>query len=252
MVISDIKQLFSTEFAATLLAWASPGDFGSTPVYIVNAGDIGGRLPEQVYPATRGHCLAFAGVDLSEHLRSCLAERGRWHGPGFACVLYPDRLVKQFPNSASERLTAGVGVLVHEAAHYLEQVLHPRRSRSPERLRAFIEGVAADPLLRSYHLCKGPPAAAQHGAPWIRASLHLWHRAKQLHPGLTADHCVIAGPRYGLRPPCDYAAALAGELLSRQELPITAILNNIRPPQAFVSLWERDAGRHPPGSPCHA
>lgn len=246
MVISDVKQLFSPEFAGTLLAWASPGDFGGgMPCYIVNAGDIAGQIPEQAYPASRGHCLAFAGVDLSEHLKSFLSERGRWHGPGFACVVYPDRLARQVPHSASERLTTGVGVLVHEAAHYLEQVLHPRRSRTRERLQAFIEGVAADPLLQTYHLVKGPPAAAAHGAPWIRASLHLWHRTKQLHAGLTADHCVIAGPRYGLRPPCDYAAALAGELLSLQELPITAILTNVRPPESFVRLWESDAGRHP-------
>lgn len=106
----------------------------------------------------------------------------------------------------SDQLTAGI--TLHELAHWLDGTADPKATRRD-----------------------------QHGPRFIRACIHLAHRAR-IHPRLLR----VCGAAYNLSSLRDYVTALGREPREQAAAPIRSILNSPAP-AAFVRLWEEDASR---------
>ncbi len=231
------------DLAGPVLRQASPVDFGGTPIYIVRAEPAVGRfLPINVCLHLECNNLAFTTLLLDQDLRPYLEERGRWQGRGFACVLDTDKF-QDTPRTPQWTETA-IGMVIHEATHWLQY----QGGENPAKLgcapgkfnRQHIEKVLRCPVWQAYYT-KAPVSAVGHGAPFVRAAVHLWHRTNAVCP-LPIARCWIAGANYGLSRPETYAASLGTELRSMANTRIADILRT-RPPEAFAQLWKRDCQR---------
>ncbi len=135
-------------------------------------------------------------------------------------------------------------MVIHEATHWLgyQDGANPATAGcEPGKYNGqHIDDLLRCPAWQAYY-AKAPAAATGHGAPFIRAACHLWHRANAVYP-LPITRCWIAGENYGLSRPETYAAALATELRATANTPIVNILRT-RPPEAFAELWKRDCQR---------
>jgi hypothetical protein len=78
-----------------------------------------------------------------------------------------------------------------------------------------------------------------HDGQFIRAALHLGHRAKAKIPGLTFGH-VIDGPTYSISSPEAYAIMLSDELQSERHNAITNIVRDVAAPREFRELYRSD------------
>ncbi len=130
---------------------------------------------------------------------------------------------------------------LHELAHILQRpaLYADREGVDPNRL-LFEALVVADASGRD-----GPadrPAYFGHEAPFIRAALHLRHRAEVAGYSI-APALLCAGYRYGLSHANRYVAALGNEPKRMADARFRDILAT-DPPPAFSQLWNDDVSAY--------
>lgn len=208
----------------------------ATPIYCVNSA----ALPGSSCPLTEGGgCAACTCSSFIHSLRAYLLP---WRGPGVVLVFNMAALAEQatrkYPSMPLEQ-TLSVEtdrVAVHELAHTVGQGTPPYYAgAAPPQLPDEImpAGVAAamtnSPAPQSHQ--RAPWSS--HGTDFLRAALHLAHRAR-MAPG----H-VIPSHSYQLSPASDYAEALGDEVQRLEYEPFEAVKATI-PPVAFSDLFAAD------------
>lgn len=135
---------------------------GIDPVYVVTTTDAFRQLGELEHNFVFGHTestLAFT-APVADLMFSKGYLKYEWRGRGFCCVF------RRSPLTLGS--TATLGVMVHEAGHYVADCNRPERD-DPDFDRA---GKVFWASLRT--------DAEMHNHRWLRATVHLWHRACRL------------------------------------------------------------------------
>ncbi|HPM24196.1 MAG TPA: hypothetical protein PLP66_09845 [Phycisphaerae bacterium] len=223
---------------AEALCRAVAPELAGRPLYVVLASDVyadpgNGDGPDG---CTMRH------LDLM--LRPTLERLGRWSGRGPAMVLDPRSIAR----TAARRIRparrrvfapAALGVAIHELAHVL--------TAEPDEAEPTAEYVKAGRAMLTADAdgtetpTNGPGAAVPwRGHEWafIRAALHLTHRAAALGVDLTPRDVFDAEP-HGLAPTGRYVAAL-GDEPDRLAGCDFATIARTPPPAAFAELWLAD------------
>lgn len=204
--------------AENLILAIDPG-MRDIPVYLVDAREF--QTDDVGYS-----CEAYTAYLLDLQLSCQLAERGLWRGPGFATVVFPDRI-----GTAQRFIT---GVVLHELAHWLT---FPDRPALVGELAAV--AAVADEICRyandaDAQVTTARPPWHRHGADFVRACCHLIHRARKFDSELAPWHGKFSSAYYGVDEQC-WMRTLRDELREREQLPIRAILQ-MTPPRDFAEL----------------
>jgi hypothetical protein len=136
--------------------------------------------------------------------------------------------------------TAAVGILLHEIGH---AACWPKPEQPPTLSPT--EAAAVVELWATRDETAPPDPAPwfdDHGAEFIRAVLHVHHRAMRLLRFPIDLATLLASESYGLSPLPLYVEALAGEPARLARKPFKAILTTC-PPTAFAELWRVDTRR---------
>ena len=223
----------------------APADV-TTPLYIL----FRHELPEDCIGANvRG--LWAPGLDLLA--RNVLGDR--WRGRGVGLLLDAistswdgfcmDAQSGAIDSPDSHLVPLLIGITLHELAHELQNRPPRSRSLSPDHPDAAFTAAHALNFLRAtpdeWPAESGPQAPrpmAGHGKRWIRAALHLHHRAACLGVKLPR-HYIAQTSFYGLSPIGDYAAALGDEPARMVQASFKQIRRQPMPP-AFIELWDAD------------
>ena len=229
-------------------------DIGDRPVYIVWAGEL--PTQDRHVPS----CSGWTTDRLDVFCRDIIGDR--WNGPGVAVVVDHLYLLKAAshgsPVAQCRAFLLGVAdVFLHELAHAVlpveDQAEHDRAAAAAETMRHRADNLAA--LLEGSMITlravvskaihrTGHPWEPSHGIDFIRASLHIAHRAGKLFD-IPADlrGMGCAGPGYGLSSPERYLAALGDEPDHRIRESIKAICES-EPPLEFSALFTADTERY--------
>lgn len=197
------------------------------------------ELPEEF----QSTAAAYTGSNLSRQLRPFLEQANRWRGEGFAVVV-GDVVGSNFVRVAR--------LLIHELGHNV--TCAPGPVEGPDPFGDKIQQIAQDigpgrmnewadrvrDLFRQPQWMRG----GDHGMTWIRATLHLVHRAQRQGIAPDPGECFIAGAAYGLSPAGAYWRALAPEIAAAEFRPVAEILQAPAPSE-FVKLWETDTAQWP-------
>lgn len=211
--------------AVNILRSGNPIDFPKhRPVYVLRVSQFPAYGAKNLTP---GEWTAHAGADLDLRLQPILRGLGQWQGRGFAMVL-DDTGAELCHVNGLEQLPTILGIVVHEAGHYLESESCPVRE-GPAAVRR-----NSTPTMQRYH-------GTDHGLRFVRSTLHLWNRCQSALP-FDVDHCRCAGDRYRMSPVRDYVNALGSELITRRGESIVGILKS-QPPSAAMDLFESDLSR---------
>lgn len=213
----------------TSAAKLAPVEFAEVPLYVVDAPLLG-----------IGNTLGFAGAGLDLVYRDQIG--ARWNGRG-ACFALDLEQVQDFAareeaNHEQQRsrfIREALELALHEFAH----VLSHDRPFIPEISQAVAQRMVEEVVTL--------PNAGQpddnvpwlgHDARYLRTVAHLEHRASSLL-GSQVHAYLLAGPVYGLSKGEAYRAAIADEPAKLAGEPFAEI-KQIRPPQAFLGLWQAD------------
>ena len=216
--------------AEALCRQIAPLDLGDTPLYIVPQS----HLPDHL--GGKAVCDGFTSPSLDLYTKNVIGPAWRGRGP---CMVINDTDFDERMDPADIE-SAISGIALHELSHILDRPV-VRHKPSP----------AADPVrLRFEALCMGDavtrePAPAEiatpfqgHGHRFIRAALHLRHRAEQVGV-LVPMFYFCAGSQYGLSHPNRYRDALGDEPAQMADTSIRDILDT-EYPKAFWRLWTAD------------
>lgn len=223
---------------AEALCRAVAPELAGRPLYVVLASDV---YPDAGNGDGPDGC-TMRHLDLM--LRPTLERLGRWSGRGPAMVLDPRAIARNAerrirPARRRAFAPAAFGVALHETAHVL--TAEPGEGEpSAEYLEAGRAMLTAD-ADGTDKPTNGPGAAVPwRGHEWafIRAAMHLAHRAAALGVDLTPRDVFDAEP-HGLAPTCRYMAALGDEpdRLAGCDFATIALTP---PPVAFAELWLAD------------
>lgn len=218
--------------AQRLCRTIAPHDLADVPLYIVRQSEISSEF------GTAEGCDGFTTPSLDLHVREALGPR--WRGRGPCMVVNDTTLQRDVHPDDLEYVT--LGIVLHELGHILvrPQLYAGRAQCSPERLK-FESLVIADAVTRQTSSVE-VKAYFGHEAGFIRAVLHLRHRAE--HAGVRlAPATLCAGRRYGLSHAQRYADALGDEPLRLTDRTIRDILN-MNPPPDFTRLWREDVAAY--------
>ncbi len=204
---------------------------GIDPVYVIDVADPFRSYTSAewqfVYDDGDGCGIAFTAPTLDALLHQTL--QYEWKGRGFCVVLQ----ASVYSMSEAETL----GVLLHEAAHYVAAYDHPERD-APDIARAAKAG---------WHSTQTEREA--HDKQWLRATIHLWHRACRMGCEISLSD-VVNLEQYGfsrrdLGPVLDEASSREGEdieTILASRLPSTsAPRRKRRGPRRWSAMI---AGRH--------
>jgi hypothetical protein len=215
--------------AAEVCRAAAGPDLADLPVYVLDAGEA----PDMFQP--RG-CWGYTAPWLSDAFRPFLESRQQWTGPGFATIID----IAKLPFPEAWKGYRAVEIALHELAHFLESMA-VRKFMGIDELP-----IATAQIVQSCaETLDKPPAAepwSMHGAIFIRAALHLAHRARAAGFSISGSNMYIAGDCYGLSELRHYVSALADELDERFDERITQILPTTEPPE-FARLFEADKAK---------
>lgn len=195
------------------------------PVYLISFDEARQVDPRLVAAGIEGYTSFLCDLIFSGHLH----EKGEWQGRGFAAVInyQPDKPLAKM-----------LGTVLHEAAHFLTFPIACSQADDFIRGRVALRLVcedwkqdAPDPTEKDL------PAWYPHGPQFIRAAVHLAHRAGQHIECIRAQHLRFSS-LYFPQPMFSEATflnALQSELSSQE--PIRDILAK-DPPQSFTRVWE--------------
>lgn len=204
--------------AENLIRAIDPG-MDRIPIYLVDASDY--RVDDVGFS-----CEAYTAFLLDLQLSCQLAERGRWQGPGFATVVFPDRIgtAQRFIN----------GVVLHELGHHL---CFPDRPALVGELAAV--AAVADEICKfandaDAQVIQPRPPWLRHGADFVRACCHLAYRASRIDSELAPWHLQFSSRYYAVDELVWYRT-LRDELGVLEQQPIRAILQ-MAPSRDFSEL----------------
>jgi hypothetical protein len=214
--------------AESLCRRIAPLDLGDVPLYIVPQS----RLP--VGRFGKSQCDGYTTGSLDLYCQRTIGSA--WRGRG-ACMVINDADV-----AGMEPLDAELFfdvIAVHELAHILERsaLYHDRAKVAPRQLRQEAAGIARLVAADAPDAEKIVPFLG-HGARFIRAALHLCHRAQAVGAWIAASR-VFYGARYGLSHAAAYRKALGTEPRRLANVRMHDILRSPAP-KAFSRLWTAD------------
>jgi hypothetical protein len=204
-------------------------ELDGVPLYLRSANEI-----------DAGHSLrgaaAWTGWNIDLCLKPRLEKAGEWHGRGAAIVL------SEAWNSFPETLQRGI--LLHEAAHILEN--WGSWNDDPQEL-SFLAELSIIPggieYLDSSHFAvhgterydKAAALKLQHGLAFVRAGLHLWARCFWDIP---SSHLLLSGDGYSID---DDQRGVAIQALKSELLKGGNIIEILKrdPPKEFAALFNR-------------
>jgi hypothetical protein len=207
-----------------LAEMVAPAELAEAPLYLLDMADTARRAA--------GICYAYTSTasHTDSALRDVLVERGEWRGPG-RIVVFDMEGIKQ---DCDNLRRAVLQVLLHELAHCLPVPVQTK-DREPSTISRLADILAHKQFVAAP---VQPTIAGDHGGPFVRRCVHVWHRA--LWAGFHANiWSICAGGRYGLAHAYDYIEALADEPL-RLRGETFASIEEIEPPAAFSRLWDSD------------
>lgn len=206
-----------------------PVDLENRPIYILAQSEIPAELHISGARAWTSGLLDF-------HLKPILEQEQRWQGPGLSMVVVDADVIQG-------DLTNGLAVLLHEIGHCLEaESKYSTRWQvnfAPELGPIFAERYGGPVDVETEFPDCVFPRWYGHGLDWIRASLHIHHRAFHRGWWLTPSAMSIGGEYRGLSDGMEYRQRLLPELTREHDTPIVEILK--RPaPDGFNDLWIQD------------
>lgn len=226
--------------ATAVCSVIAASDLGDTPFYIVPLSRVAGVLGG---PA---ECFGFTSPSLDLYLRKDIGDS--WRGRG-ACMAINDLRYTADLDAKDVELDF-FAIVLHELAHVLERSLLFEERKDVEPARLLFESIVV-----AYYVQEPPPDVAskmlmhQHDDRFIRAALHLHHRADAV--GMEAAPWLVCPTRdHGLSHWRAYHEALGDEPSRMFEASLREILAT-PPPEAFSVLWAADQARlsHHPISP---
>jgi hypothetical protein len=198
-------------------------------VYIVLRSELS---TSEDFPADLTTCVGATSVYLADILRPQLSDY-RGHGPA---MVLNDLLLQRTPDVETIRL-AFLGTAVHELAHNFDwRFERPEVPCAAGAIRrhmvAFIDGRKIDQVAETYE---------GHEARFIRAAMHLHHRAQRI--GVRLVQQLVVNPcLYGLSWIGDYHDAIGREPEVWSDVPLLKVLD--RPaPRRLQRLWLSDVER---------
>lgn len=218
-----------TAYLEKLCHKVAPRDLDDTPVYVIDTAEL--------FP---GGCLLWGGTSgsLDWIAKPYLEAVGRWRGRGVAIALNFNAIEEADPTGYSVMPLLRETTL-HELAHALERTVFAS-DWEPVGDDAAMLRHAYDTHVVSEHVpSMVGPWNDGHGDRFVRACLHLYHRARGvLAPVYDVDR-LCAGTFYGLSSARLYLDALTGEPELLRDAPIRDILATPAPAE-FAELFARD------------
>jgi hypothetical protein len=204
--------------AENLIRAIDPG-MDRIPIYLVDASDY--RVDDVGYS-----CEAYTSFLLDLQLSCQLAERGLWRGPGFATVLFMDRIgtAQRFVN----------GTVLHELGHWATFPDRPTFTGDVAAVAAVADEICKFANDADAQVTTARPPWLRHGADFVRACCHLLHRASKIDSEIAPWHLRFSMPYYATDEQC-WMRTLRDELRDLEGLPIRAILQTT-PPRDFSEL----------------
>lgn len=221
------------ERAAALCRAVAAGEFDGRSLYIVPQS----RLPDAL--GGLSVCQGYTTPRLDLHLREYIpGYQGR--GP---CMVVNDREIRE-GRSDPDFEYYFLATAIHELAHILiaPRLYDEPAKETPKTIRREARKTAQ--YLTEEMPEGGPPPFPDHGSIFIRAALHLCHRAERNGVCIEANE-VCAGYRYGLSHARRYQQALGDEPERMLDVPIARVVETTRP-EAFDQLWKEDFRRYIP------
>jgi hypothetical protein len=215
--------------AEVLCRRIAPRDLGDTPLYVVPLSRINSILGG---PSV---CDGFTCPSLDLYLRHDIGSSWRGRGP---CMVINDlQFDDEEPADVELALFATV---LHELAHILERprLFHERTNVEPARL--LFEAIVLAAYVQDPPIENMPERMPlrDHGERFIRAALHLCHRAEAA--GVCIGPALVCPNRdYGLSHANAYQAALGDEPVRLADAGIRDVLAG-PPPEEFSRLWADD------------
>ena len=163
--------------------------------------------------------------------QSTIESLGLWSGRG-CCIIVRD-------DFAAWSTRCQAGTLLHEMAHAIEHIIQgdafpPLAELSPVA-REMLDGSESE-LLRAEGIDRNDLIRSQHGADFVRLSMHLHQRARAEMHIVAADLQFLHGA-YSLSPDRydDVVASLSHELAMTRNLNLTRLREA---PAAFLELFQ--------------
>ncbi|MCY2987836.1 MAG: hypothetical protein NTY19_08240 [Planctomycetota bacterium] len=219
-------------------------DYPGRPVYILSSA----KLPPQFRSSDWGYTMPGLDVVLRPSIKS-------WHGRG-PCMTVDSQAIHFAAKNVrgffvEDRLF--FGVVLHEAAHWLDKIpaafetVHDPDTVESVRVTfadhlAVKASLAAEPQQPATSAAPANPPFDKHGAPFIRASVHLAKRAADMGWGHRVNLAAIVQHDYGLSSLASYEAAL-GDEPQRLAGCSFAQIRVATPPPEFVAMWKADVKR---------
>jgi len=214
--------------AEALCQKIAPRDLAGLPVYVVPQSALLADL------GTAEACDGYTTPSLDLYLRDVIGLA--WPGRGPCMVINDLVLLDEAPDDLETYFLATV---LHELAHVFERpaLYRERPDAGPARLMfeaLLLAQIVAEPPSSE----EGRASLPHHGQRFIRAALHLRHRAE------ASGVCIAAAPicpnrDYGLSHANAYYAALGDEPVRLADARIRDVLAS-PPPEEFSRLWADD------------
>jgi hypothetical protein len=219
-------------------------DVSDRPIYILDAAEW--HVPRDVGLSVN----AFTAAMLDLTMAAQLSQRGRWHGRGFATILFPDN-IPSHPRAIA-------GTILHECAHYLtlsDSVREMTIEADIETASAIAAGLFCAAENAAIVSEQRRPPWHHHEADFVRAAGHLAYRYCKRVEGAFPWDLQFSKQYYGT---CEMAfmRVLGPELQRMADEPIRVVLREAPPPEftdlvrCLTSWWDAEESRT--AKPTHA
>jgi hypothetical protein len=209
-------------------------DVSDRPIYLLDAQEW--HVPRDVGFGVQG----FTSGMLDLTMAAQLSQRGRWHGRGFATILFPDNM------PTSPRCITGV--ILHELSHYLtfsDEVRTCEIEADLETASAIATALFCDAENAAVVDEQRRPPWHHHESDFARAAAHLAFRYCKRVEGAFPWDLQFSRAYYGT---CEMAfmRVLGPELRRMAAEPIRAVLHEAPPPEftdlvrCLTSWWDAE------------
>lgn len=156
---------------------------------------------------------------------------------GFATIISPDRLTTWGNELRPDlREYVALNAVLHEFAHYAERLAVANRFGLKAHGEAPIDVATA----LAVDCPPGSPPWTYHGLWFIRAAIHLCHRAREAgFTGANINTMRVADSSYGLSRPARYCEMLGDETERLADVPLSELLGRDSPAE-FRELFAAD------------
>lgn len=216
------------EWAEELCRRVAPDDLAGLTLYVVAQSAIRESFGEA--RATYGYTLSRLDLILRDQIGHA------WRGRGPCIVVNDLALAEDFGDCV---LTNFLATALHELAHVFERGMTFDEMPELNPARLIFEGlVVARAMDEPTPNTERPQRFLQHDDRFLRAVLHLRHRANELGVHLSRDH-ILPADQPMLFSVGRYRVALDDELDRFDGLSIRTILS-MAPPPPFARLWAEE------------